>query len=102
MKVRNQLKWRTKKCPECGGKNIKSMSTWSEAHCHIQSLIYYSCFCYDCQSDEVKHRIDNPITDCNDCVGTPNCPATYTFRYILQNDPRDDWPHAILVLREAA
>ena len=98
------------KCPDCGGTDLREQTEWNRANCHMQFLIDRDLFCYDCESEAIKHRLDNPIISCDDCEGTPICPMSEAAenarrqndRYITQNDPRDDWPHAIPMLREAA
>lgn len=64
------------KCSNCGGIDLRELTDWYKANCHIQYLISRSLFCYDCQTDDTKKILDNPIKNCDDCEGTDFCPAS--------------------------
>ena len=67
-------------CPKCGNPDLLEMTEFNRARCHIQYLIDYSTFCYDCQPDCVKEILDNPNKTCEDCKFiSPVCPAGYGF-----------------------
>ena len=64
------------KCPKCGSFDLRETTEFNKARCHIQFLINPRLFCYDCQSETIKNRLDNPIKSCDDCFGTSTCPAS--------------------------
>lgn len=98
----------TNRCLTCGGHNFDLKTNLFKAFCHIQYLVDDSLFCVDCQSDEIRERLKNPIKSCDECDGTDSCPnSRAAFNAIRKNcsqsqrqgpeDLRDDWPHAIPV-----
>ena len=63
-------------CPECGGSDWRTKTEFHKAGCHIQFLIDRTLFCYDCAAGIIKYILDHPITSCDGCKGTPDCPSS--------------------------
>lgn len=64
------------KCPKCGSTDFRKKTEYYKAKCDFQYLIDDGLFCYDCQSDVIKQVLDHPVASCDDCEGTPTCPAS--------------------------
>jgi len=76
------------KCPVCRSSDLREATEYNKALCHIQYLIDGSLFCFDCQCEEVKTLLNNPIKNCDECSGTTMCPNSKAARNAVRKNKK--------------
>jgi len=76
-------------CTKCGSNDLKEMTEFHKAFCYVQFGIDTNLFCYNCQSESVRKRLDNPIKSCDECEGTSTCPNSQAAFDAVKKNYRD-------------